>query len=89
MTDNIELIDKRLAEARVLIPVTIKEIMSTNFQQITTKMNNDIKEKMRTPLSYLNLYDQKIYIDQLLTNVTNLNPKQLELTIYKYISSLT
>lgn len=63
--DNIELIDKRLAEARVLIPVTIKEIMSTNFQQITTKMNNDIKEKMRTPLSYLNLYDQKIYIDQL------------------------
>ncbi len=63
--DHMDIIDKRLAEARLSIPITVKEIMSTNFHTITTKMNNEIKEKLKTPLSYLNLYEGKEYMDQL------------------------
>ncbi len=64
-TNSIDLIDKRLNEARAFIPTTVKEVLNTNFEQITTNMNSDIKEKLKTPLSYLNLYEETIYIDQL------------------------
>lgn len=63
--DNSDQAEKRLNDARAQIAVIIKEIMSTNFYQITHKMTHDIQERMCTPLSYLNLYEHKIYIDQL------------------------
>ena len=63
--DHMDTIDKRLTEARQSIPITVREIMSTNFHPITTKMNNEIREKLKTPLSYLNLYEGKEYMDQL------------------------
>lgn len=62
--DN-DLIDKRLAEIRSTIPTTINDIINSNFDGITSYMNLDIQEKLITPLDYSNLYESKVYIDQL------------------------
>ena len=61
---NEELIEKRLAEARSIIPVRVADIMSINFVAITSHMNQEIA-CMKTPADYSNLYERKIYIDQL------------------------
>jgi len=43
----------------------ITDIMNANFHGITSYMNQDIEQKLKSPLEYSNLYESKVYIDQL------------------------
>ena len=62
---NEELIEKRLAEARSMIPVIVDDTLNTNFTMITDHMNQDTALYMRTPSDYSYLYERRVYIDQL------------------------
>ncbi len=64
-SDDNDVIDRRLSETRAAIPKMITDIMSTNFSGITSYMNQDIDQKLKSPLQYSSLYESKVYIDQL------------------------
>ncbi len=59
-----ELIEKRLIDARGIIPVIVDDTLNTNFSTITSHMNQEIFQNMKTPSDYSYLYERKNYIDQ-------------------------
>ena len=63
--ENDEEIDRRIRDAQSIIPITIDDILNTNFSPVTQNMNDEIYNNMRTPSDYSYLYERKIYIDQL------------------------
>ena len=62
--NNDEQIDRRLSEARSIIPTIVEDTLSTNFTMITSHMNQEILLNMKMPSDYSYLYERKNYIDQ-------------------------
>lgn len=63
--ENEDIVDFRIKEARKIIPLTIEDIINTNFGAITCHIDNEIFKSMKSPCDYSLLYEHKSYIDQL------------------------
>lgn len=63
--ESMDEIDRRLEKVREEIPQKIEIILNTCYTPITSQMNLDMRQNMKSPGDYSQLYEHKVYTEQL------------------------